>query len=106
MGDKLLLIIFLKLSFSDLSLKLLEFRVEWSRLSWTSTWNKVCCKNELHSSKEQIKSLSVIKVSMCCMLTAEILNQFFSTNCSAHCDSPDSGGEYLFHIVNLLDTLS
>src|SRR6266851_6176114 len=69
-GDKLLLIVFLKSSFSDLSLKLLEFRVEWSRLSWTSTWNKVCCKNELHSSKERIKSLSVVKVSMCCMLMA------------------------------------
>ena len=105
-GDKLLLIVFLKSSFSDLSLKLLEFRVEWSRLSWTSTWNKVRCKNELHSSKERIKSLSVIKVSMCCMLTAEILTWFFSTNCSAHCDGPGSGGEYLLHIVNLLDTLS
>ncbi len=105
-GDKLLLIIFLKSSFSDLSLKLLEFRVEWSRLSWTSTWNKVHCKNELHSSKERIKSLSVIKVSMCCMLTAEILTWVFSTNCSACCDSPGDGGEYLLHIVNLLDTLS
>ena len=105
MGDKLLLIVFLKSSFSDLSLKLLKFWVEWFRLSWTSTWNKVHYKNELHSSKEQIKSLSVIKVSMCCMLTAEILTRFFSTNCSACCDGPGSGGEYLLHIVNLLDTL-
>src|SRR6266851_6036774 len=106
MGDKLLLIIFLKSSFSDLSLKLLEFRVKWSRLSWTSTWNKVRCKNELHSSKERIKSLSVIKVSIYCMLMAEILTRVFSTNCSACCDGPSSGGEYLLHIVNLLDTLS
>ena len=103
-GDKLWLIVFLKSSFSDLSLKLLEFRVEWSRLSWTSTWNKVRCKNELHSSKERIKSLSFVKVSMCCMLTAEILTWFFSTNCSARCDG--GGGEYLLHIVNLFDTLS
>lgn len=106
MCDKLLFIVFLKSSFSDLSLKLLEFRVEWSRLSWTSTWNKVRCKNELHSSKERMKSLSVVKVSMCCMLTAEILTRFFGTNCSARCDGPGGGGEYLLHIVNLLDTLS
>jgi hypothetical protein len=105
-GDKLLLIVFLKSSFSDLSLKLLEFRVEWSRLSWTSTWNKVRCKNELHSSKERIKSLSFVKISTCCMLTAEILTRFSSTNCSARCDGPGGGGEYLLHIVNLLDTLS
>jgi len=96
----------LKLSFSDLSLKLLEFQVEWSRLSWTSTWNKVHCKNRLHSSKERIKSLSIVKVSMCCMFTAEILTRFFCTNYSAHCDGPGSGGEYLLHVVDLLDTLS
>lgn len=64
--DKLLLlIVFIKSSFSDFSLKLLESRVEWSRLSWISTLNKLRCKSELHSSKERIKSSSVVTLSIC-----------------------------------------
>ena len=63
-GDELLLlIVFLKSSFKDFSLKLLDRRVEWSRLSWTRTWNKLCSKNELQPSKARIKCSSVINVS-------------------------------------------
>jgi hypothetical protein len=64
-GDMVLPIVCMMLFFSDWSQKLLELRVEWPRLSWTSTWNKLRCKSELPSSKQRIKASSVANVSMC-----------------------------------------
>lgn len=62
-ADNLLPIVFVKSSFRVNSLKLLERRVEWSRQSWTSTWNKLRCKKELQFCKERINCLSAANVS-------------------------------------------
>src|SRR6266702_3765026 len=94
-SDKLLPIVFAKSSFNDFSLKLLERRVEWCRLSWTSTWNKLRCKRESQPSKERRKSWSVFNVSMMYCISM------------VGCHDPDASGHgtcnttVCYHIISL-----